>query len=164
MLGALVVLLGLLGAASAGGPKLLPDLGAILVPHQGVNQLPAGGPQFSIPWNGKWYEPAPLPDNHYRGAYEHVTCAADVLISPDSTAELAAGIKNARARAERDDRPLKMRPARRGFATMASFACAHQPTLLTPFTVRGKEPMVVGCVCVLLCVRVCVSQRNCAPV
>lgn len=75
---------------------------------------------------------------------EHVTCAADMLVSPDNTAELAAAIKDARARAQQQGRPLKMRPARRGFATMASFACAHQPTLTTPFRVKGQEPFVVG--------------------
>lgn len=75
---------------------------------------------------------------------EHVTCAADVLIAPDSTAELASAIKNVRARAESEGRPLKMRPARNGFATMSSFACAAQPTLTTPFTVKGQRPLVAG--------------------
>lgn len=75
---------------------------------------------------------------------EHVTCAADVLIAPASTAELSSAIKSVRARAESEGRPLKMRPARNGFATMSSFACAAQPTLTSPFTVKGKSPLVAG--------------------
>lgn len=60
---ALVTLALALGAAHA------QDMGRILVPHKGLNQLPAGGPKFSIPFDGKWYEPPALPANHYRGAY-----------------------------------------------------------------------------------------------
>jgi hypothetical protein len=66
------------------------------------------------------------------------------MIAPESTAELSQAIKNVRARAESEGRPLKMRPARNGFATMASFACAHQPTLTTAFKVQDKTPLVAG--------------------
>lgn len=75
---------------------------------------------------------------------EHVTCPSDELVVPEDTAQLAAAIKSLRARAAAEGRPLKMRPARRGFATMASFACGPQPTLVNPFLVDGKKPMVVG--------------------
>lgn len=67
-----------------------------------------------------------------------------MLIAPESTAELSAAIKDVRRRAEAEGRPLRMRPARNGFATMSSFACTNQPTLATPFKVQGKDPLRVG--------------------
>ncbi|WIA15659.1 hypothetical protein OEZ85_002285 [Tetradesmus obliquus] len=108
------------------------------------NLFPAGIPTFKNPYAEPWYQEPPLPKNYYRGAYEHVTCPSDELVVPEDTAQLAAAIKSLRARAAAEGRPLKMRPARRGFATMASFACGPQPTLVNPFLVDGKKPMVVG--------------------
>lgn len=75
---------------------------------------------------------------------EHVTCPTDMLVVPESTEQLASAIKDVRAKAQQQGKPLRMRPARRGFATMSSFACAPQPTLVNPFTVDGKQPLVVG--------------------
>jgi FAD/FMN-containing dehydrogenase len=67
-----------------------------------------------------------------------------MLIRPGSTAELSAAIKDIRAKAAAQGRPLKMRATRPGFATMHSMPCASQPSNPSPFLVKGKTPMVVG--------------------
>lgn len=67
-----------------------------------------------------------------------------MLIRPTSTEELSAAIKAMRSKARSQDRPLKMRATRPGFATMHSMPCASQPSNPSPFLVRGKTPMVVG--------------------
>jgi hypothetical protein len=74
----------------------------------------------------------------------HTTCSTDELIRPESTEQLAAAIKDLRARAQQQGRLLKMRATRPQFATMQSLACAQQPTLLSRFEVSGKAPIVVG--------------------
>jgi hypothetical protein len=74
----------------------------------------------------------------------HTTCSTDELIRAESTEQLAAAIKDSRVRAQQQGRPIKMRATRPKFATMHSMACAQQPTLLTPFEVNGKTPIVVG--------------------
>jgi hypothetical protein len=40
-----------------------------LPPHAGINQFPAGIPQPNFPYAVPFYEPPPVPANHYRGAY-----------------------------------------------------------------------------------------------
>jgi hypothetical protein len=77
-------------------------------------------------------------------AQGHTTCSSDELIRPESTEQLAAAIKDLRARAQQQGRPLKMRATRPQFATMHSMPCAQQPTLLSPFEVQGKKPITVG--------------------
>jgi hypothetical protein len=106
--------------------------------------FPAGLPRVEMPFMMPPYEPPALPENAYRGLYGHATCAADVLISPGSTAETVAAIRDVRARAEREGRPLRLRATRPSFATMNSMPCAGQPTEVTPFTVRGQTPLVAG--------------------
>lgn len=72
------------------------------------------------------------------------TCASDMLIVPESTEQLAAAIKDVRAKAAAQGRPLKMRATRPGFATMHSMPCVAQPSSLSPFLVRDQKPLVVG--------------------
>lgn len=74
----------------------------------------------------------------------HTTCFADVLIRPESTEQLSSAIKELRARSVKEGRPLKMRATHPSFATMHSMPCAQQPTLLSPYVVNGKTPIVVG--------------------
>lgn len=56
-----------------------------------------------------------------------MTCATDVLVRPNSTAELAAAAADLAARAAAEGRPLKMRASRDGFGSMPSFPCAAMP-------------------------------------
>lgn len=48
------------------------------------------------------------------GRQGHTTCAADVLLRPNSTEELAAAVKATAARAGAERRALKMRATRQG--------------------------------------------------
>jgi hypothetical protein len=64
-----VALLLMMGVGLASAQLNALDPATILIPQKDGKLLPAGGMQFSIPWNGKWYEPPALPANHYRGAY-----------------------------------------------------------------------------------------------
>ncbi|WIA11663.1 hypothetical protein OEZ85_011764 [Tetradesmus obliquus] len=111
------------------------------------NPFPAGIPRLDNPFldnlKDPWAEPE-LPQNAYRGLYGHTTCSTDELVRPESTEQLAAAVKDLRARAQQQGRPLKMRATRPQFATMHSMPCAEQPTLLSPFEVQGKKPIVVG--------------------
>jgi len=72
------------------------------------------------------------------------TCTTDMLIRPDATAELSAAVKDVRTKAAAQGKPLKMRSARPGFASMSSFPCASQPSNTHPFLVNGQQPLVVG--------------------
>eukprot|EP00878_Enallax_costatus_P025086 GHUV01026807.1.p1 GENE.GHUV01026807.1~~GHUV01026807.1.p1 ORF type:complete len:612 (+),score=124.44 GHUV01026807.1:250-2085(+) len=106
--------------------------------------FPAGMPRFQNAYKQAQYEAPTVPENAYRGVYGWTTCQTDVLIRPDSTQQLASAIKDVKARAAKEGRPLKMRAARFEFATMNSLPCGRQPTMVTPFTVGGKTPLVVG--------------------
>lgn len=72
------------------------------------------------------------------------TCQTDILIRPESTQELASAIKDVKSQAAKMGRPLKMRAGRPEYATMNSLPCPRQTTLVTPFTVKGKAPLIVG--------------------
>lgn len=72
------------------------------------------------------------------------TCQTDMLIHPESTEQLAAAIKDVKAQAAKMGRPLKMRAGRPEYGSMTSLPCPYQTTLVTPFTVKGKTPLVVG--------------------
>lgn len=65
--------------------------------------------------------PAPCPPPK-----DHTICTVDAIVRPNTTAELAAAVASLRARAVREGRTLKMRPARNGFASMAAFPCPEQ--------------------------------------
>lgn len=100
-------------------PSFLPSFS--LIPRAGA-RLPTVEDLFGAP------EPAaPSVPNSYRGTYGHVTCRSDVLVRPSDTAELASAVKSLVARAAAEGRPLKIRPARDGFASMPSFPCAAAP-------------------------------------
>lgn len=47
-----------------------------LPPHAGINQFPAGLPQANFPYAVPFYDPPPVPANHYRGTY--VSCPSVV--------------------------------------------------------------------------------------
>ncbi|KAI8472152.1 MAG: hypothetical protein J3K34DRAFT_415296 [Monoraphidium minutum] len=114
--------------------------------------LPAGAPRaiegFPGSMFGVPYTELPLPENAFRGLYEHTTCLTDQLIRPASTAELSAAIKEVAAKAAAAGRPLKMRTAHTKFATMQSFPCPIQPadpkTGVRPTTKRADAPYVAG--------------------
>lgn len=109
-----------------------------------LNPFPAGLDVLpSMPYLYKYQYPA-LPDNAYRGVYGWTTCSSDMLIRPESTEQLSSAIKDLRAKAAAQGRPLKMRATRPGFATMHSMPCSAQPSSTSPFLVRGQQPMVVG--------------------
>lgn len=91
------------------------------VPSAGL-RLPTAEDFFGAPENV-----TPVPPNGYRGTYRHVTCLTDAIVRPANTEELADAVRSLGARARAEGRPLKMRAARDGFATMPSFPCAAAP-------------------------------------